>query len=84
MFAKLGTPSDIISDRGKHFTSKFWTSLCKILGIKGNLSTAYHPQTDGQTEHVDQILKQYLWVFINYQQDDWANVKVGVYLLLYD
>jgi Integrase zinc binding domain/Integrase core domain len=56
VFAKHGTPSDIISDRGKHFTSRFWTSLCEILGIKGNLSTVYHPQTDGQTERVNQIL----------------------------
>jgi len=74
VFAKHGTPSDIILDRGKHFTSKFWTSLCEILGIKGNLLTAYHPQTDGQTEHINQILEQYLQVFINYQQDDWANL----------
>ena len=74
VFAKHGTPSNIISDRGKHFTLKFWTSLCEILGIKGNLSMAYHPQTDGQTEHVNQILKQHLQVFINYQQDNWANL----------
>jgi hypothetical protein len=74
VFAKHGTPSDIISDRGKHFTSRFWTSLCELLGIKGNLSTAYHPQTDGQTERVNQILEQYLRVYINYQQDDWVNL----------
>ena len=54
VFSKHDTPSDIISDQGKHFTSKFWTSNCKLLGIKGNLSNAYHPQTDGQTEQVNQ------------------------------
>jgi hypothetical protein len=74
VFAKHGTPSDIISDRGKHFTSRFWTSLCALLNIKGNLSTAYHPQTDGQTERVNQILEQFLRIYINYQQDDWANL----------
>ena len=63
VFTKHGTPSDIISDQGKHFTSRFWTSLCEILGIKGNLSTAYHPKTDGQTERVNQILKQYLRIY---------------------
>ena len=74
VFSKHGTPNDIILDRGKHFTSKFWTSLCELLGIKGNLSTAYHPQTDGQTERVNQILEQYLRIYINYQQDDWVNL----------
>ena len=74
VFAKYGTPSDIISDWGKHFTSLFWTSLCEILGIKGNLSTTYHPETDGQTEWVNQILEQYLCIYINYQQDDWASL----------
>ena len=74
VFSKHGTPSDIISDRGKHFISRFWRSLCQLLGIKANLSTAYHPETDGQMERVNQILKQYLWVFINYQQDDWKHL----------
>jgi len=74
VFAKHGTPTDIVSDRGKHFISRFWRSLCQLLGIKANLSTAYHPETDGQTERVNQILEQYLRVYINYQQDDWANL----------
>ena len=74
VFAKHGTPSNIISDRGKYFTSWFWTSLCEILSIKGDLSTAYHPETDAQTERVNQILEQYLRIYINYQQDDWANL----------
>ena len=74
VFSKHGTPSDIISDRRKHLISSFWRSLCQLLGIKANLSTAYHPKTDGQTEWVNQILEQYLQVFINYQQDDWKNL----------
>jgi len=74
VFAKHGTPTDIISDRGKHFISQFWKSLCQLLGIKANLSTAYHLETNGQTELVNQILEQYLWVYINYQQDDWVNL----------
>jgi hypothetical protein len=44
--------------------------------VKINLSTAYHLQTDGQTEKVNQILEQYLRCIINYQQDDWADLQV--------
>lgn len=72
VFSKHGLPVDIVSDRGTLFTSKLWTSLCQILGVKQNLSTAYHPQTDGQTERTNQTLEQYLQMFVNYDQDDWA------------
>jgi len=74
VFAKHGTPTNIISDWGKHFISRFWSSLCQLLGIKANLLTAYHPETNGQTEWVNRILEQYLQVYINYQQDDWVNL----------
>src|SRR5882724_2587158 len=74
IFVTHGTPTDIVSDRGKHFILQFWWSLCQLLGIKANLSTAYHPKTDSQTKMVNQILEQYLWVYINYQQDDWVNL----------
>src|SRR5882724_12668303 len=60
VFAKHCTPTDIVSDWGKHFISQFWRSLCQLLGINANLSMAYHPKTDGQTERVNQVLEQYL------------------------
>lgn len=66
-----GLPDSIVSDRGTKFVSKFWRHLTDRLGIKLNLSTAYHPQTDGQTERVNQVLEQYLRVFTSYHQDDW-------------
>jgi len=50
VFRKHGLPTDIISDRGTMFTASFWQSLCKALDVHTNLSTVYHPQTDGQTE----------------------------------
>jgi len=65
VFAKHGTPSDIVSDCSKHFISRFWRSLCQLLDVKANLSTAYHPETDRQTERVNQILEQYLRIYIN-------------------
>jgi len=74
VFAKHSTLTDIISDQGKHFISQIWRSLCQLLGIKANLLTAYHPNTDSQTECINQILEQYLQVYINYQQDDWVNL----------
>jgi hypothetical protein len=69
-----GLPDSIVSDRGSVFTAKFWSSLCYILKIKRRLSTAFHPQTDGQTERQNQILEQYLRVYVNHHQDDWANL----------
>ena len=60
VFSKHGIPTDIISDQGLTFVSAFLQSLCNNLGIKSNLSTAYHPETDGQTEQTNQTLEQYL------------------------
>ena len=67
-------PDDIIFDRGIQFTSKFWQSLFKILQVEIKLSLAYHPQTDGQTERVNQVLEQYLRCSINYHQDNWIDL----------
>ncbi|GAW03787.1 retrotransposon nucleocapsid protein [Lentinula edodes] len=52
-------PSDIVSDRGSLFVSQFWRELCRALGIESRLSTAYHPQTDGQTERVNQSVEAF-------------------------
>ena len=69
-----GLPADIVSDRDKIFTSKFWRHLLTLLAVKPNMSTAFHPQTDGQTERVNQVLEQYLRVFCEYQQDNWQEL----------
>ena len=60
VFSKHGVTTDIVSDRGSLFVLTFWTVICDSLGIRRNLSTDFHPQTDGQTEIVNQILEQYL------------------------
>ena len=67
-------PDEIVSDRDTKWTSEFWKNLCEIIGIKRNLSTAFHPQSDGQTERLNQTLEQYLRTFINYDQDDWVQL----------
>ncbi|MBW0498697.1 hypothetical protein O181_038412 [Austropuccinia psidii MF-1] len=70
IFSKHGLPSSIVSDRGSLFVSSSWTNLCQKLKISRDLSTAYHPETDGQTERVNQIQEQYLWMYVSYHQDD--------------
>ena len=66
-----GLPSTIVSDRGSQFVSLLWQQLCKILGIQARLSTAFHPQTDGQSENANQEMERYLRTFVNYYQDNW-------------
>jgi transposase InsO family protein len=55
-----GVPKKIISDRGSLFTSRFWNSLQEAMGTHLSFSTAYHPQTSGPTERVNQILEDML------------------------
>ncbi len=66
-----GLPEEIIFDRGPQFASKFWRRLFELLGVDIWLSSAFHPETDGQTERTNQTLEQYLHCTMNYQQDDW-------------
>jgi len=66
-----GLPESIISDRGPQFAAGLMRELNEMLGIKSKLSTAFHPQTDGQTERVNQELKQYLRMFIDHRQEQW-------------
>ena len=72
VFKLHGLPRQIISDRGTQFASKLFQEFCQKLGIKSTMSTAYHPQTDGQTERVNQVLEQYLRMYCNHRQNDWV------------
>ena len=71
IFKNFGLPRTIISDRDAKFTSKFWQSLFKQIGTKLALSTAFHPQTDGQTERMNRTLEEMLRTYTNYKQNDW-------------
>jgi transposase InsO family protein len=66
VWSKHGLPQKIISDRGPQFVNQFTKDLYQLTGIEINPSTAYHPQTDGQTERMNQEIKQYLRLFINH------------------
>ena len=70
VICKGGVRDNIVTDRGKEFTSGFWKRVCSHLNINHRLSTAFHPQTDGQTERQVQTMEQYLPAFCNYEQDN--------------
>jgi hypothetical protein len=60
IFKLHGMPQSIVTDRDRIFTSKFWQQIFKTLKVDLRMSTSYHPQTDGQTERVNQCLESYL------------------------
>ena len=66
-----GLPESVVLDRGPQFTVELTKELNRMLGIKTKLSTTFHPQTDGQTEQMNQELEQYLRFFIKHRQKDW-------------
>ena len=74
VWKRTGLPKKVISDRGPKFASKAMREIWEKLGVKPSLSTAFHPQTDGETERVNQDLEQYLRVFCNFQVDNWADL----------
>ena len=70
-------PESFLSDWGMQFTSDVWSHLCQMLKIDAKLFTAYHPETDGQTEWMNAVMEHYLWAFCNYMQNDWAKWVPG-------
>jgi transposase InsO family protein len=71
LYKRFVLPDKIISDRGPQFASKAFLALLKLLGIKSALSTAYHPQTDGTTERVNQEIEVYLSIYCASHPEDW-------------
>ena len=72
VFPYTGIPTRLISDRDTRFTLSWFRELCRMLGVTQNLSTAYHPQTDGQSERTNQTMEGLLRIFCNHQANDWA------------
>jgi hypothetical protein len=71
VYPRFGIPVKVITDRDTRFTSKFAKGLCNALQIRQNISTAYHPQTDGQSERTNQFLETYLRFYCEEKQNDW-------------
>ena len=74
VFSKHGVPTHVTSDRGTEFVSHFFQSLGKALNMRLHFTSSYHPEGNGQTEWSNQMLKQYLKIYCNYQQDNRADL----------
>jgi len=66
-----GVPESTVSDRGSQFVGQFWQSLARLVDFRVNLSTAYHPQTDGQTERMNRVLGDVLRTFCDLNPSRW-------------
>ena len=74
VFKLHGAPKRIITDRGPQFASRYLRRIYEGIGVKPSMSTAFHPQTDGQTERWNQEIEQYLRIFVDYRQEDWTDL----------
>ena len=73
LYKQFGLLDEMLSDRGPQFAAIAFRELLKLLGIKLNLTMAYHPQTDGATERVNQEIKAYLSIYCSAHPTEWKN-----------
>ena len=78
VFKHHGLPLKIVSDRDSKFTSKFWKGLMRLLGTKLAMSTAFHPQTDGQTERMNKVVEEMLRTVVESRPRDWEEYLPAV------
>ncbi len=71
VFKLHGAPLELVSDRDTRFTSAVWTEMCQLMQMRRSMSTAYHPQTDGQTERMNRVLEDMLRHYVSPTQQDW-------------
>jgi hypothetical protein len=69
--AAHGMPVDLVTDRDSRFTSKFWIALCDMMGMHSSMSSAFHPQSDGNTERVNRVMEDMLRSVVASDQSDW-------------
>jgi RNase H-like domain found in reverse transcriptase/Integrase zinc binding domain len=80
LYKWFGLPDEMLSDRGPQFAAKAFCELLRLLGIKSNLTTAYHPQTDGATEWVNQKIEAYLLIYCSAHPTKWKlSIHAGTY-----
>ncbi|KAI3359441.1 hypothetical protein L3Q82_002949 [Scortum barcoo] len=73
VFRSHGLPTNIVSDRGLQFVSVFWKEFCHILGATVSLSSGYHPESNGQTERLNQELETCLRYLVSQNQTTWSD-----------
>ena len=73
VFSAHGYPLSIVSNCRGQITSKLWRRLCARRGIRIKFSSAQHPETDGQTENANKLMKNYLRAYVSYTQNDWVD-----------
>ena len=73
VFSAHGYPMSIVNDRGGQMTSTLWRKLCERYGIRIKFSSAQHPETDGQTENANKVMKNYLRAYVSHTQGDWVD-----------
>ena len=71
IYKHFGLPDSIISDQDPRFTTKSFQELLKLLGVKSKLMTAYHPQSDGTTEHFNQEIEAYIGIYCSLNPETW-------------
>jgi hypothetical protein len=74
VFKQFRLPQKVISDCNPQLAGKFARALCTVLEITQNMSTAFHPRTDGQSERTNQGLEQYLQFYVDAKQSNWAQL----------
>ena len=73
LYKRFGLPDKILSDQGSQFAAQAFQEMLKLLGIRSKLTTAYHPQTDGATERVNQEIEAYLSIHCSSHPTEWKN-----------
>ena len=74
IFRLHGLPDSVVSDRDPKFTSKFWRHLFELCDVKLKMSTSHHPQTDGSSEVMNQMVENYLRCYCSKDQDNWNSL----------
>ncbi|XP_033018559.1 uncharacterized protein LOC117054152 [Lacerta agilis] len=74
IFRLHGLPRQIVSDRGAQFTSQFWRKVMQLLKVEVCLTSARHPESNGEAERTNATLQQYLRCYVNYRQDNWVSL----------
>ncbi|KAL0964195.1 hypothetical protein UPYG_G00320590, partial [Umbra pygmaea] len=71
-YRQYGLPEDIVSDRGPQFTSRVWRAFWTRLGVTVSLSSGYHPESNGQTERLNQVIGTFLRQQCTNRPQDWS------------